>query len=153
MTSSLACLDDIPNGSDDVWIGRATADIAAHALANLRVGQRYPGHPHVGRYVARPSGLRFGQHADGRTNLPGSAIAALPVVAALLRSGEMQMLAKRIEERRSQVELQSCFPAVDGQFYVRGKIKTLCKGCFGFGYTHVSSPQDCRGQHVRGWET
>jgi hypothetical protein len=75
----------------------------------------------------------------------------------------MQMLAQRIEKRRSHVELQEVFPAVDGQFHVRGKIRTLCKGrslfkdClvarFGFGNSHISPlSRGAEGTMFVGWQ-
>ena len=110
--------------------------------------------------MAGPTGLRLGEHADGRADLAGSAVAALeavaldegglqrvqrarraqafdrhdlvalvhdgerqarvdapavdqhgagaalPVVAALLGAGQVQMLAQRVEQRRPRVQLE-----------------------------------------------
>ena len=40
---------------------------------------------------------------------------ALPVIAALLRAGELQMLAQCIEQRRARVEIEVTTLTVDGE--------------------------------------
>ena len=156
-----ASFRDVANGRDDVRIGGAATDVAAHPLADLRVGQRDRAGRHVGGGVAGPAGLRLGEHADGRADLAGGAVAALeavvldegglqrvqgarraetfdrhdlvalvhdgerqarvdapavdqhragaalPVVAALLGAGQVQVLAQRVEQRRARVQLEA----------------------------------------------
>src|SRR5581483_11145809 len=72
---------DVANGGDDVRVGGAPADIAAHSLANLRSGQCSPLRRHVDSGVARPAGSRFGQHADRGAYLSWRAVAALERIA------------------------------------------------------------------------
>ena len=74
-------LRDIADRRDDVRIGRAPADIAAHPLADFRVGQLDPRGCDVGGGVAGPTGLHFGEHAHRRADLAGRAIAALEAIA------------------------------------------------------------------------
>ena len=46
-----------------------------------------------------------------------TAEAALPLVAALLRPGQPEMLAQRVEQRRASVELGGANGSVDAQAY------------------------------------
>ena len=147
--------------SDDVRIRAATADIAAHPLADLGVA----------------AGVTFMDAGDGRTNLPGSAVtalesvvldegglhrmepgavgepfnrgdlvafvhdgeaetavnssavdqngagAALPVIAALLRSGELEMFPQQIEKRGPRIHFQTAVSPV----YFQLKIDHACE--------------------------
>ena len=68
------------DGGHDVRIGGATADVAAHPLADFRVGQRGMRDRQVLGDVARHAGVAFGQHADRRTDLSRCAVAALEAV-------------------------------------------------------------------------
>ena len=45
------------------------------------------------------------------------ACAALAVIASFFRSGQMQMLAQTIEERRARIDVKIVFLAVNGQRY------------------------------------
>ncbi len=71
---------DAADGRDDVRIGGAPTDVAAHPLADLLIGQRDPRRGHVSGGVAGPARLHLGEHADGRTDLARSAVAALEAV-------------------------------------------------------------------------
>ena len=70
----------LPDRGDDVRIGGTAADVAAHSLADFRVGQRGMRDRQVLGDVARHAGAAFRQHADGGTDLPGCAVAALEAV-------------------------------------------------------------------------
>lgn len=73
-------LRDAADGRDDIGIGGAPTDVAAHPLADLLIGQRDPRRGHVSGGVAGPARLHLGKHADGRTDLAGSAVATLEAV-------------------------------------------------------------------------
>src|SRR3984893_1515314 len=80
-TSSAASLGDVTDGGNNVWISGAPADIAAHTLRDLRVGQSWRGRD-VRRRIAWPARLVFSQQRDRRANLTGGAIPALQTIMA-----------------------------------------------------------------------
>src|SRR5688500_7915432 len=86
MVSCTFSRHDLPNSRDDVRIGRAAADIPAHALANLGVSQVDAWRRHVGGCMTRPRRARFREHADRRADLAGSAVATLKSVVLDERS-------------------------------------------------------------------
>src|SRR5258708_14221795 len=70
---------DLGDRLDDVRIGAASADVAAHALAEF--GSRYLRlRGQVGGRMARNACFDLIEHRYGRANLPGCAIAALVAV-------------------------------------------------------------------------
>src|SRR5713101_102312 len=169
--SSAASLGHLTDGGNNVGISGAPADIAAHTLRNLRIGQSWRGRD-VRRRIAWPARLVFSQQRDRRANLTGGAIpalqsimahkcglhwveiaiffqtldgrdlvarmhhgerqaavdalsiddhgagAALSLVAALLGTGQPEMLAQRIEQRYARIEIESMAPSIDSQRHV-----------------------------------
>ena len=80
---------DLGDRLDDVGIGAAAADVAAHALAQLGIGQlRRRGQ--VGGDVAGDAGLDLVEHRHGRADLPGRAVAAL--IAVVLDEGGLHRM-------------------------------------------------------------
>src|SRR5258708_39229254 len=70
---------DLGDRLDDVRIGAASADVAAHALAEF--GSRHLRlRGQVGGHMARNAGLDLIEHRHGGADLPGCAIAALVAV-------------------------------------------------------------------------
>ncbi len=185
---------DFANGRDDVRIGGAATDVAAHPLADLRVGQRADRRRHVGGGVAGPAGLRLGEHADGRADLAGRAVAALegvvldegglqrmqgtrraqafdrhdlvvlvhdgegqarvdapavdqhgtgaalPVVAALLGAGQVQVLAQRVEQRGADIQLEVAGMAVDDERHLRAAASDLGGSSVSCRFVHGEIP-------------
>src|SRR3984893_4604807 len=76
-----ASLRHLADGGNDVWVSGAPADIAAHALRDLRIGQSWRCRD-VSRRITWPACLVLGQHRDRRANLTRGAIAALQSVMA-----------------------------------------------------------------------
>jgi hypothetical protein len=71
---------DFGDGFDDVRIGAATTDVAAHALADLG-GRDFGRCRKIRGHMAWYIGLDFLEHGNGGTDLAGGAVAALePVV-------------------------------------------------------------------------
>src|SRR6476620_2902198 len=64
---------------DDVRVGATAAEIAAHALADLRVREGDLGGQVLGD-VARPAGPHLGEHPGRRADLARRAVAALVAV-------------------------------------------------------------------------
>src|SRR5262245_12114963 len=171
-TASLTVpLGHFADGCDDVGIGGAPADVAAHPFGDFGIGQGRRGRD-IRRRVARPACLVFGEERDGRANLAGRAVpalesimahesglhgmqrallcqtfdggdlvavmhhrecqaaidalsidddragAALSLVAALLRTGQREMLSQSIEQRGPRIEVQGIVPPVDREPYV-----------------------------------
>src|SRR5262252_8645602 len=171
-TASLTVpLGHFADGCDDVGIGGAPADVAAHPFGDFGIGQGRSGCD-IRRRVARPACLVFGEERDGRTNLAGRAVpalesimayesglhgmqrallcqtfdggdlvavmhhrecqaaidalsidddragAALSLVAALLRTGQREMLSQSIEQRGPRIEVQGIVLPVDREPYV-----------------------------------
>src|SRR5258708_4415321 len=73
----LVLLGDLPDRRDDVGVGGAAAEIAAHALANLVVVEGDLVGTEIGGDGAGPAGRGLAQHPDRRAELPRCAIAAL----------------------------------------------------------------------------
>src|SRR5258708_11292092 len=73
----LSLLDDLPDRRDDVGIGGAAAEVAAHALADLLVGEGDVRSRQIGAHPAWPAGLGLAQHADSRAELARGTVAAL----------------------------------------------------------------------------
>src|SRR5581483_6694063 len=71
---SLRCL---LNRWNDVRVRGAATEVAAHALANLVIVQRYMLRVQIFTDRARPALLGLAQHANSRANLSGSTVAAL----------------------------------------------------------------------------
>jgi hypothetical protein len=153
----LRLLGNLLDRWDDISIGSAAAEVAAHALTNLIVTERDMLSVQIYAHRTRPAGLDLAQHTDGRADLPRCTVAALegvvfdkrslqwvqiliigesldrddlgtlmrdgeseatvyppaikqngtgtalPMVAAFLGTGESEMLAQRIQERRSGI--------------------------------------------------
>ena len=57
--------------------------------------------------------------------------AALSLVAALLRTGQPEMLTQRIEQRYARVEIESMTPSIDSQCH--GLVVHRCGFCRGLG--------------------
>src|SRR5271155_3207262 len=74
--SCAASLGHLTDGGNNVWISGAPADIAAHTLRDLRIGQNRRGCD-IRRRIAWPARLVFSQQRDRRANLTGGAIPAL----------------------------------------------------------------------------
>jgi len=81
-------LGDLLNGWNDIGIGRAPAEVAAHALADLIVIERDMLSIQVGTYHTWPASLGFAQHADRRADLSRRAVATLKGVVRDERSLE-----------------------------------------------------------------
>ena len=80
---------DLGDRLDDVGVGAAAADVAAHALADLGGGHlRLRGQ--VGADMARDARLDLVEHRHGRADLPGRAVAAL--VAVVLDEGGLHRM-------------------------------------------------------------
>src|SRR5271165_2734836 len=79
--SCAASLGHLTDGGNDVGISGAPANIAAHTLRDLSVGQSRDGRD-VRRRIAWPARLVLRQQRDGGANLTGSAITALQSVMA-----------------------------------------------------------------------
>ena len=75
---------DLGDRIDDVGIGAAAADVAAHALADLG-SRRLRRRRQVGAHMARNAGLDLVEHRNRRADLPGRAVAAL--IAVMLHEG------------------------------------------------------------------
>src|SRR5919201_6918436 len=73
LTVPLAHLAD---GGNDVRVSGAPADVAAHPLGDLGIGQRRRGFD-IRRDIAGPARIVFGEQRDGGADLPGGAVAAL----------------------------------------------------------------------------
>jgi hypothetical protein len=80
MVSRLVSLLDLADSGHDVWIGRTSADVAAHALPNFFVCECHGVRNEIFGDVAWPSLMRFSQHSYSGANLTGGAIAALKSV-------------------------------------------------------------------------
>src|SRR5947209_12787606 len=76
-----ASLGHLTDGGNDVGISGAPADIAAHALRDLSVGQSWRGRD-ISRRIAWPARLMLRQQRDRGANLTGSAVAALQSIMA-----------------------------------------------------------------------
>src|ERR1700730_12435235 len=76
-----ASLGHLTVGGNNVRVSGAPADIAAHTLRDLRIGQSRRCRD-VSRRIAWPACLVLGQHRDRRANLTGGAIAALQSIMA-----------------------------------------------------------------------
>src|ERR1700675_4891370 len=74
-------LGRVTDGGNNVGVSGTPADIAAHALRDLRVGQNRRGRD-VRRRIARPARVVFSQQRDRRANLAGGAISALQSIMA-----------------------------------------------------------------------
>src|SRR5271170_5461905 len=72
----LSC--DRTNGGDDVWVGAATTEIAAHSLTDFPVGQFYMTIVRIFEgYYTQIAALVLGEHCNGRAYLSRRAISAL----------------------------------------------------------------------------
>ena len=70
-------LGDLSDRRDNIGIGGAAAQIAAHALADLLVGEGDVRSRQISAHRAGPTGLGLAQHADRRANLSRGTVAAL----------------------------------------------------------------------------
>ncbi len=70
-------LGDLSDRRDNIGIGGAAAQIAAHALADLLVVQGDVRSRQIIAHRAGPTGLGLAQHADRRANLSRGTVAAL----------------------------------------------------------------------------
>ncbi len=98
----LCLLDGLPDRRDDVGIGGAAAEIAAHALADLLVVEGDVRSRQISAHRAGPAGLGLAQHADRRAELARGTVAALEGV----------MVDERLLERMQVVAI-GCQP-LDG---------------------------------------
>src|SRR5919197_6726084 len=78
LTAPLAHLAD---GGNDVGVSGTSADVAAHPLGDLGMGQRRRGRD-IRRHVAGPARVVFGQERDGGADLAGGTVAALEAIMA-----------------------------------------------------------------------
>src|SRR5918997_1834967 len=101
------------DGRDDAGVGAAAADVAAHPLAYLVVRELPDRGRHVLGDVAHVPAPRLFEQPDGRAELPGRAVAALPLVTALLRAGQLQPLAQGVEQHHARVHFKRLGRAVD----------------------------------------
>src|SRR5258707_7429053 len=104
--SCASSLGHLTDGGNNVGVSGAPADIAAHALRDLRVGQTRCGRD-VRRRIARPARLVFSQQRDRRANLTGGAISALQSI----------MVHKC---RLHWVEIAVFFQTLDGRDFIAG---------------------------------
>src|SRR6476620_8008711 len=102
--SSAASLGYVTDGGNNVGISGAPADIAAHTLRDLRIGQNRRGRD-VRRRIAWPARLVFSQQRDRRANLAGGAIPALQSIMAH-------------ECGLHWVKIAAFFQALDGRYLV-----------------------------------
>lgn len=84
-------LDD---GVHDAVVGAATAQVAAHPLAQLVPAARDRGRREVGGDVAGHAAPQFRDHADGRADLAGRAVAALEAI--MLDEGLLQRVRRAL---------------------------------------------------------
>src|SRR5713226_10644825 len=73
----LCLLVGLPDRRDDVGIGGAAAEIAAHALADLIVGEGDVRSRQISAHGTGPADLGLAQHADRRAELSRRTVAAL----------------------------------------------------------------------------
>src|SRR6267378_2172564 len=160
---------DVLNGGDDVDVGGAAAQVAAHPLTDFGLFELGSFGADIGGHRARPAGIDLGKHRHARTDLARRAVPALepvtfderllqrmqappsghsldggdgvalggdgedkagirpaaveqhracpalPVVATLLRPGQVEMLPKGVEQGGPVVELEFVPMPVDGQ--------------------------------------
>src|SRR5438045_9239039 len=79
-------LGNLPNRRDNIGVGGAAAEIAAHALADLLIVEGDVRSRQIVAHRAGPAGLALAQHADRRAELARGTVAALEgvqVVATL----------------------------------------------------------------------
>ena len=68
---------DLLDGRNDARVRPAAADVAAHALADLVVGEPSGARTHVLGYMADVAPPRFREQANRGTDLPGGTVPAL----------------------------------------------------------------------------
>src|SRR5204863_780221 len=80
--------------------------------------------------------VMYDREAETGINSPAvdehRARAALPVIAAFLRTGQLQMFAKRIEQRRSRIDLERMLLAVNLERYLRRSDRSTRRCLRGF---------------------
>src|SRR5205814_9390595 len=82
MRTSGRATGDVADRGDDVDVRTAAADVAAHAFANLILGEHSrAARPHVRRGRAGGAGARLVEQRDRRADLPWRTVSALERVA------------------------------------------------------------------------
>src|SRR6266705_1541167 len=73
----LCLLGNLPNRRDNIGVGGAAAEIAAHALADLLIVEGDVRSRQIVAHRAGPAGLDLAQHADRRAELARGTVATL----------------------------------------------------------------------------
>jgi hypothetical protein len=82
---------------------------------------------HSGKGYCGSSGTRRFSRMRAAARKGAATGAALPLVAALLRAGQPEMLAQRIEQRGARIEIDGIAPSLDREPYVLARRRCLLR--------------------------